>query len=310
MSASRHELTVGDEWYVGGVKFGGRQGVSDRFIIPPFNVAIIRTGERLAIPRFLIARWNIRVALAYRGLLWVGAAQVDAGFRGYLCCPIYNLSDSDIELQVGQELAVIDFVKTTKFDSDNCIRYKIPKRVIIEDYNPHKLESALSSRLEKDIGEFRKELTSTKNDLLKKVDENADDVRRNERHIATFSSGMFTVVAILVALMGLFIGVKDTEFFIVSSSPFFIFSVLAFSVFAFTSSIFNWFIRRGSLQRGSWQLLSVLAGVFALAVAFIGFNFTDKNYKEEIKTEQLLEIGKLRNKLQNQINELQNKIGK
>lgn len=85
------------------------------FVIPSYQVAIVQIRETLNLPKFLIGRWNIRVKRAYEGLLWVGGAQVDPGFRGHLCCPIYNLSNKEVRLEFGDTLAMIDFVVTTPF---------------------------------------------------------------------------------------------------------------------------------------------------------------------------------------------------
>jgi deoxycytidine triphosphate deaminase len=60
----------------------------DELVIPPFDVAIISTEEVINLPRFIIARWNLRVSLVYEGLLWTGALQVDPGWCGPLFCPI------------------------------------------------------------------------------------------------------------------------------------------------------------------------------------------------------------------------------
>ena len=107
--------------------------------IPAFEVAVVKTAETLNLPRFLIGRWNIRVAWAYKGLVWVGGPQVDPGYMGNLFCPIYNLSDKEVRIKKGEPIAVIDFVKTTRFDinkgEEKWERYqRPPKRVVIEDY--------------------------------------------------------------------------------------------------------------------------------------------------------------------------------
>ena len=39
--------------------------------------------------------------------------QVDPGFSGYLSCPLYNLTDTDIIIERGDDFATIDFEKTT-----------------------------------------------------------------------------------------------------------------------------------------------------------------------------------------------------
>jgi hypothetical protein len=107
----------------------------------------------------MIARWNIRVKHAYAGLLWVGGPQVDPGYAGYLFCPIYNLSDKPVTLYKGQELALMDFSRTTHFDpakpKDQLVRYPLPpKRVILEEFEIIDFQSALFTRAGRKIEEF------------------------------------------------------------------------------------------------------------------------------------------------------------
>lgn len=111
-----YKMRVGDHYYRGVIKEDLADG--EHLIIDPYEVVVIETAERVCIPRFMIARWNIKVKLAYKGLLWVGAAQVDPGYVGHLSCPIYNLSTKPVKLKKGEALALIDFVKTTKYDKD------------------------------------------------------------------------------------------------------------------------------------------------------------------------------------------------
>lgn len=80
LKPAAYELTVGDEYSRGGErgKLCDEPG-KNKIEIPPFEVVIIKTNERINLPRFIIARWNIRVRWAYEGLLWVGGPQVDSG---------------------------------------------------------------------------------------------------------------------------------------------------------------------------------------------------------------------------------------
>ena len=80
--------------------------------IPPHGIAIVTTYEWLNIPSFLIARWNLKVRMVYRGLVWVGSLQVDPGYQGFLFCPIYNLSNIEQKLVYKETLFTIDFVTT------------------------------------------------------------------------------------------------------------------------------------------------------------------------------------------------------
>ncbi|VIO69338.1 Deoxycytidine triphosphate deaminase [Bradyrhizobium ivorense] len=150
-----YELTVGEEYFMSGRYLP----LESHITIQPFEVAVIKTGERVRLPRFMIARWNIRVKHAYAGLLWVGGPQVDPGYAGYLFCPIYNLSDKPVTLYKGQELALMDFSRTTHFDpgkpKDELVRYpQPPKRVILEEFEIIDFQSALFTRAGRKIEEF------------------------------------------------------------------------------------------------------------------------------------------------------------
>ncbi len=137
-----YELTIGDEYFLGGEKKVLASAGEIR--IPPFNVVVIKTQETINLPRFLIARWNIRVKWAYHGLLWVGGPQVDPGWVGNLFCPIYNLSDKEVVLRPDDRIAVMDFVTTTPFNSGKSLEYpRPPKRVLLDEYGAETLKSAL-----------------------------------------------------------------------------------------------------------------------------------------------------------------------
>ena len=86
LKPAAYELCVGSLFGKAGKTYPLKEG--DVMEIEPFDVVVIQTLETLNLPKFLIARWNLRVKWAYRGLLWVGAAQVDPGYRGFLSCPL------------------------------------------------------------------------------------------------------------------------------------------------------------------------------------------------------------------------------
>lgn len=113
LKPARYQLTLGPEAILGGETIP----VSDSkpLVIPPHQVAIVRTYEILNLPRFLVARWNLTVDMVYKGLLWVGALQVDPGWTSYLPCPLYNLSDREVTIRFRDKLFTIDFVRTTPF---------------------------------------------------------------------------------------------------------------------------------------------------------------------------------------------------
>jgi deoxycytidine triphosphate deaminase len=161
LKPANYKISVGDEYAIRGKIHALSHTPDDEIRIEPFEVAIIKTLETINMPRFLIARWNIQVSKAYKGLLWVGGPQVDAGYVGHLFCPIYNLSDQPVILRFGNPIAVIDFEKTTTFHVGESHEYKgLPDRVLLEDYEPEHLQSALATQAENKIKTFDSRLES------------------------------------------------------------------------------------------------------------------------------------------------------
>ncbi len=192
-----YELSVGSLYSIGGKSHSlSDQLPTNEIVIKPFEVVIVQTLERLNLPIFLIARWNVRVKWAYEGLLWVGAAQVDAGYRGYLDCPLYNLSDKDVRLHYGEEIAVIDFVTTTPPTTQPTEdRYKPYKRtrILFEDYRPNDLTSALATRAQLKIQELEREIKDLK------------------AQVALSTGVIFTAIGILVTALALFVSGQIPE---------------------------------------------------------------------------------------------------
>jgi deoxycytidine triphosphate deaminase len=164
-----YELSVGNEYVIGGER---RDLKSDGEIrIPPFNVVVIKTAETINLPRFLIARWNVRVKWAYEGLLWVGGPQVDPGWVGHLCCPLYNLSDKEVVLRAGDPIALMDFVTTTPFKPGKSKEYdRPPKRVLLEEYKAAELKSALYTEAKQRIDDIGRETRARIEALEKRME--------------------------------------------------------------------------------------------------------------------------------------------
>ncbi|MGH8613802.1 MAG: dCTP deaminase domain-containing protein, partial [Gammaproteobacteria bacterium] len=75
----------------------------------------VSTAEKLNLPFYVAARFNLRVKWVYRGILLGTGPQVDPGFRGHLSCPLFNLTNRPIRIKLGDEFATIDFERTTDF---------------------------------------------------------------------------------------------------------------------------------------------------------------------------------------------------
>ena len=84
----------------------------------PNSIVYVSTLEKLDLPYYIAARFNLRVKWVYRGILLGTGPQVEPGFRGYLSCPLYNLTDRPIKISYRQDFATIDFERTTDFCKD------------------------------------------------------------------------------------------------------------------------------------------------------------------------------------------------
>ena len=196
-----YELSIGDEYVLGGEK---KELSKDGEIrIPPFNVVVIKTAETINLPRFLIARWNVRVRWAYEGLLWVGAAQVDPGWVGHLFCPLYNLSNKEVVLRSGDPIALMDFVTTTVYTPGICKSYfRPPKRVLMEQYQAVELKSALYT-----LATTRLDATETQ---VKAIALSSDSrIHEIQSRIDSFVLITFSVIAVLFAAITIFVARSD-----------------------------------------------------------------------------------------------------
>ena len=144
-----YQLTLGDQVHVGGKH--QIVSASSPLILEPHQVAVVSTREVLRIPRFLVARWSLRVQKIYEGLLWTGGPQVDPGWVGQLFCPIYNLAEREVELRFEEALFTIDFVRTTPLTDEyrkmgETTEFKrtwfTPVRSTLAEHDSNRLHSA------------------------------------------------------------------------------------------------------------------------------------------------------------------------
>ena len=194
IKAANYELRVGLNYSVAGIDHPLELG--QVLTIPKFEVAVIEILETVNMPNFMIGRWNIRTKWAYKGLIWVGGPQIDAGFRGILPCPIWNLSNADFSIRAGEEIAIIDFVFTTPPTNHSKIYpWSERSRFLFEDYE--KPRSALVTDVRAQIVELNRSSKENK----EKVEDLLDQSRTR---IDSVTAVMFTALGILTAAITLF----------------------------------------------------------------------------------------------------------
>ena len=208
-----YELHLGEDYAIGG-KRKKLSPENPELEIPPFEVAVISTKEIINLPRFIIARWNLRVRKVYEGLLWTGGPQVDPGWLGRLFCPIYNLSSEPVTLRLGEPIALIDFVKTTPFQKGKTKEYdRPPKRKELEDYNWN-LKSAL--------------VTEAKNRM--------DEVENKANRVESMIGIIITAIVILFAALSILVTSAQK---IKVTLPFWVYVSLLSSIIAIAIALFR-----------------------------------------------------------------------
>ena len=158
-------------------------------VLLPHQGAVVKTHEIVNIPRFLIARWNLRVKWVYEGLLWTGGPQVDPGWRGQLYCPIYNLAERQIVIPHKERVFTMDFTRTTPFHrTPTSYGYKSILHVgsrgkTLQDHDSNRLQSAPF-------------------ESLKQLDTLDTKTSSLDSRITNFSSLTFLVLAVTIAAIG------------------------------------------------------------------------------------------------------------
>jgi deoxycytidine triphosphate deaminase len=110
-----YTLTIGDEIVDSSGKPGRLTDKKPSFDMKPNSIVYVTTREKLNLPYYVVARFNLRVKWVYKGILLGTGPQVEPGYRGFLSCPLYNLTNQPMRIRRGEEFATIDFERTTDF---------------------------------------------------------------------------------------------------------------------------------------------------------------------------------------------------
>lgn len=146
LDTASYKLRLGDEAHVGGrwVRLSDKSPL----VLAPHQVAVVKTLEVVNIPRFLVARWNLRVQWVYEGLLWVGGPQVDPGWQGNLYCPIYNLAEREVVVPFKARVFTMDFTRTTPVHDKaawygyGTLAHEPSRPKTLQDHDSNRLRSA------------------------------------------------------------------------------------------------------------------------------------------------------------------------
>ncbi len=270
-----YELSIGDEYVLGGER---KQLSKDGEIrIKPFNVVVVKTAETINLPRYLIARWNIRVKWAYEGLLWVGGPQVDPGWVGNLFCPLYNLSNKEVVLRIDDPIALMDFVTTTPFRQGKSVAYtRPPKRVLLEEYRAAELNSGLYELAETKLSAYERQMHQT----TEKVEGRVNDIRER---VDNFVSITFGVIGLLIAAVTLFFGKSPNPTWWAPSALWGPAFAMVFSLFALWYAISPQSSESRSRKMSAFLLILIVVWLSSMAVYSIHVQSKINHMEQQIQ---------------------------
>jgi deoxycytidine triphosphate deaminase len=81
------------------------------FILKSNTIAYVAIQEEIRLPAYIIARFNLRVTNAYKGILLATGPIVDPGFVGRLFIPLHNLTNNDYVFYPGDPFIDMEFTK-------------------------------------------------------------------------------------------------------------------------------------------------------------------------------------------------------
>lgn len=79
--------------------------------LPKNSISYLWTEEKLLLPEYIGARFNLHIRYVHKGILLGTGPLVDPGFGGSLLVPLHNLTDNDYELKGGEGVIWVEFTK-------------------------------------------------------------------------------------------------------------------------------------------------------------------------------------------------------
>ena len=118
--------------------------VGDCIKLSKNSISYLWTKERLRLPEYIAARFNLRIRDVHKGILLGTGPLIDPGFGGRILIPLHNLTDNEYVLKGGDGIVWVEFTKVSKNDywllnGDDTERpadlVAFPIRKILDDAN-------------------------------------------------------------------------------------------------------------------------------------------------------------------------------
>jgi dCTP deaminase len=107
-----YDLRIGDEVFLSEKRVPKRLTERDPYVIlPPGQFALIKTFEKVRVPREYVALISIRSRLKFQGLINISGFHVDPTYEGHLIFSVQNVGPNDIRLRFQEPAFMIMWSK-------------------------------------------------------------------------------------------------------------------------------------------------------------------------------------------------------
>jgi len=113
IKSASYDLRLGDEYW----ENGKRKEIDDSnpaISIQPYSYIIAISKEKAYFPKFITARFDLKVSLFLDGIILSAAPQIEPGYcNGKICSLLFNASDRPVSLKKGDHYATLEFSSTS-----------------------------------------------------------------------------------------------------------------------------------------------------------------------------------------------------
>jgi deoxycytidine triphosphate deaminase len=108
-----YDARIGVEYYKDGQLLAVDLARNPWIEIPPNDMVLVSTWETLNMPNNVVARYYLRQGLTWKGLILLGAGQIDPGYHGKIFGLLYNFSKNCVRVGYGEHIFTLEFCYTT-----------------------------------------------------------------------------------------------------------------------------------------------------------------------------------------------------
>jgi deoxycytidine triphosphate deaminase len=87
------------------------EGLDESIVIPPNDVVVVSSLEKICLEDDLVAHLSLKQDILLQGLIMASQSQIDAGYEGWIYALLYNLTDGEVTLKLGESILRLELVK-------------------------------------------------------------------------------------------------------------------------------------------------------------------------------------------------------